>query len=80
MSPIPSILIKSSNFLDFAREMKFFNDFKFLEINFAFSKPICLIPNAKINLSKEIVFLRFIEYFKLDTDSLPQPSKFSILA
>ena len=30
--------------------------------------------------SKEIVFLRFIEYFKLDTDNLPQPSKFSILA
>ena len=53
---MPSILIKSLNFCVLANEIKFFIDNRFFEINFAFSKPICLIPKAKINFSKEIVF------------------------
>ena len=53
---MPSILIKSLNFFVLANEIKFFIDNKFFEINFAFSRPICRIPKAKINLSREIVF------------------------
>ena len=73
------MLIKSSNHFVLDKETKFFIDTRFFEINFAFSNPICLIPKAKINLSNEIVFFKLIEYFKLDTDCFPHPSKFSIL-
>ena len=36
------------------------------------------MPIEKINFSKGIVFFVFIEYFKLETDCFPHPSKFSI--
>ena len=52
--------------------------FRFFEISFAFSKPICLIPKAKINFSNGIVLFIFIEYFRLETDCFPHPSRFSI--
>ena len=51
VSPIPSILSKSLILSVSVKARKFFEDFKFFEINFAFSRPICLIPRAKINLS-----------------------------
>ena len=41
------------------------NEIKYFDSNFAFSKPICLIPKAYINLSNEIFFFSLIEYFKL---------------
>ena len=46
VSPIPSIFIKSSKLLFFESAIKFFSDFKFLEIILAFSKHICLMPKA----------------------------------
>ena len=49
-----------------------------LAINLAFSKPICLIPRAYINFSKEIFFFSSIAYLKLATDCFPQPSNDSI--
>ena len=45
VSPIPSILVKFSILLFSANLKKFSADFKCLAISFAFSCPICLIPN-----------------------------------
>jgi hypothetical protein len=44
VSPIPSIFRRSSILLNFDNDKKFFIDFKFFAINFAFSRPICPYP------------------------------------
>ena len=56
VSPIPSIFNNSSNLFVFGKFLKFVNEIKYFDSNFAFSKPICLIPKAYINLSNEIFF------------------------
>ena len=37
-------------------DVNFEADLKYFESSFAFSKPICLIPNAYMNFSKDIIF------------------------
>ena len=80
VSPIPSILTNSSNFLFFNKLRKFEDVFKFLEINLAFSKPMCRIPSEYMNLSKDILVFSFIEYLRFAIDNFPHPSNFSILS
>ena len=78
VSPIPSIFNNSLKFLYLDKLLNFENDLKYFDKIFAFSNPICLIPNEYISLSREIFFFWLIEYFKFCIDCWPQPSSFSI--
>ena len=68
------MFIRSSILFFLAKLKKFFIVFVKSAIILAFSIPICLIPNEKINLSNVTSFEFSIENLRFETDCDPHPS------